>query len=201
MSLSTHVPTAHEVETFSGRFVDTANPSGSDITIEDIAHALANTCRFGGHCRRFYSVAEHAVFVANRLSYTTGPAAALAGLHHDDAEAFLGDIPRPMKSLLGDAYVELTARMDAAICAGPLFQLNVKPAQFHSPEVKAADNYALLVEAHYLLPSKGANWSAVSEWELEGSGLERAKAPIWTGGLPPEEAEQLFLAYHHALTY
>ena len=57
-----HTPTKHEVETFSGLYVDTKSPKPETIRLEDVAHALANTCRYGGHCLRFYSVAEHAVF-------------------------------------------------------------------------------------------------------------------------------------------
>src|ERR1700733_12855258 len=114
-----HIPTDNEVETFTGRFVDVNKPDPTTIHIEDIAHALANTCRYGGHCRSYYSVADHAVFVSVRLErkgYDLD--LQLAGLHHDDAEAFLGDIPRPLKPLLGRAYTRLTDRMDVAIIAG-----------------------------------------------------------------------------------
>jgi hypothetical protein len=61
-----HAPSQHEVETFSGLFVDTNNPDPSTILLKDIAHALSNTCRFGGHCDGFYSVAEHSVFCSMR---------------------------------------------------------------------------------------------------------------------------------------
>ena len=52
------------VYTYSGRLVDVLNPKPGDIAPEDIAHALACTCRFNGHSRGFYSVAQHSMLVA-----------------------------------------------------------------------------------------------------------------------------------------
>jgi hypothetical protein len=70
--MTMHTPTKHEVETFSGLYVDTEDPRPDTIRLEDIAHALANTCRYGGHCSRFYSVAEHAVFCSIRIERKGG---------------------------------------------------------------------------------------------------------------------------------
>jgi hypothetical protein len=203
--MTKHIPTAHEVETFSGEFVDTKNPNGRTIKIEDIAHALANTCRYGGHCQRFYSVAEHAVFVSRRLERKGhSRSVQLAGLHHDDAEAYLGDIPRPMKSLLGATYRNLSDRMDAAICAGPLFQFNVRPEDFHTAEVKNADNWALFVEARFLLPSQGKHWfegdQGASLWGLDAQPKRIVTPDYWYGGVTPAAARSLFLTRHKELT-
>jgi sialic acid synthase SpsE len=73
---------------------------GEKITIEDIAHALSNQCRFSGHVERFYSVAQHSVLVA---SFSKNK---LAGLLHDASEAYLVDVPRPIKPEF-PAYAEI----------------------------------------------------------------------------------------------
>lgn len=191
-----HVPTAHEVETFSGNFVDTLNPRPETILLEDVAHALAATSRFGGHTRAFYSVAEHAVFCANYVfNLTIDREAARAALHHDDAEAYLGDIPRPLKSLLKD-YKELEARMSAAICLALDVPGNAPP---FDAVVHEADEFALFVEARHLLKSKGANWAGhAEEWGLDMTLFEAAKDTpnYWKGGLTPTQAKDLYLSTH-----
>lgn len=202
-----HVPSEHEVETFSGRYVDVDKPVVSTIALEDIAHALANTCRYGGHCTRFYSVAEHAVFVSKRLERKGHSGSIqLAGLHHDDAEAFLMDVPRPMKPLLGKAYERMTAKMDQAI-AKALNQGDNVPwfyaEDFHDPSVKDADNWALFVEARYLLPSQGKLWwdgAQGADKYIETQLPSRIVTPdYWLGGIEPQAAEQLYLERHRYL--
>lgn len=183
---------ATEAETFSGRFVDLYDPDPSTIDLEDIAHALANTGRFGGHCKRFYSVAEHAVFVSRRVEQKGGTREQqLIALHHDDAEAFLCDIPRPLKPLLGEEYAELTRRMDAAIqsalglpwCDDPLDE----------EIVKDADNFALFVEARTLLPSEGRHWQIQPKHRI-------IVPDYYHGGLAPKAAELIYLLRHDDLT-
>lgn len=202
----TVIPSAYMVETFTGRFVDTKTPDHRDICIEDIAHALANTCRFGGHCRTFYSVAEHAVVVSRRLEQKMDSRIlSFAGLHHDDAEAYLGDIPRPMKGLLGQAYKRMTQRMDLAIFRGVLNGAGVHgftADDIHRESVKTADNWALLLEARFLLPSRGVNWTAAQKdhWGVTLDDSRRVRTPdYWYGGLKPELAEEYFLQRHEEL--
>lgn len=201
--MTAHVPTAHEVETFTGRYVDTKRPKAETICLEDIAHALSNTCRYGGHCNPYYSVAEHAVFVAERLRRKGAPPwLQLAGLHHDDAEAYLGDIPRPMKSLLGRAYEILTDRMDKAIVGGLNLPLPGGWEDFHHALVKDADNWSLFVEARNLLPSQGINWSgsALEGWKLDAPSVSRIVIPdYWQGGASPRKAKRMFIERHDAL--
>lgn len=206
--MTDHVPSSHEVETYSGTFVDTKNPDPKDINILDIAHALANVCRYGGHCQRFYSVAEHAVFVSKRLERQREPRhVCYAGLHHDDSEAYLGDIPRPMKPLLGAAYEHLTARMDAAICtalAGDNPSASVLPDDLHLAAVKNADNWALMVEARHLLPSQGRHWfrgdQGAAAWGLDPQPTRIVTPDYWHGGLEPDLAETLYYQRHKELT-
>lgn len=183
-----HVAGAHEVETYSGLYVDCFAPRPATIRLEDIAHALAHTCRFGGHCRTFCSVAEHAVHVAFKLLNQGCNDFALAGLHHDDAEAYLGDVPRPLKPLLGDAYRKLTDAMDSAISValGGLWD----PIDFGSPEVLRADEWALRGEAMALLPSRGEGWRFHDTWDVD---------VVPTLGLQPVDAKRLFLRTHERL--
>lgn len=78
----------------SGVLFDVFNPKAEDINIEDIAHALSKICRYGGHCPKFYSVAQHSVL----CSYMEGtPKEQMEFLLHDASEAYLMDLPRPIK--------------------------------------------------------------------------------------------------------
>lgn len=79
--------------TFSGTHFYPLAPKIEDIHIEDVAHGLAMTCRYGGHARKFYSVAEHCVLVSRFVP----PEFAREALLHDTSEAYLGDMIRPLK--------------------------------------------------------------------------------------------------------
>lgn len=79
--------------TYTGKWVHIRDPHPDEIDIQDIAHSLAQTCRFFGHTDGFYSVAQHSVLVSQQV-----PAGdQLWGLLHDGAEAYLGDLARPLK--------------------------------------------------------------------------------------------------------
>ena len=81
------------IQTMSGVIFYPLDPRPEEIRIEDIAHALSHQCRFAGHCREFYSVAEHSVRVSRELPQEF----MLWGLLHDASEAYLVDLPRPIK--------------------------------------------------------------------------------------------------------
>lgn len=94
------------MQTLTGRRFFPADPRAEDIDIRDIAGALARQCRYGGHCLRFYSVAEHCVLLAEKIAETS-PGLAIDALLHDASEAYLVDIPRPVKPHIpGYAAVE-----------------------------------------------------------------------------------------------
>lgn len=80
-------------QTVSGRQFWPLDPRPEELDLSDIAHALSMLCRFNGHCREFYSVAEHSV----RVSLECPPEHARWGLLHDAAEAYIGDMIRPLK--------------------------------------------------------------------------------------------------------
>lgn len=84
--------------TASGRHFPLLNPTTADVALQDIAHALGHLCRFTGHTKRIYTVAEHCVLVALILrEQGHDTETQLLGLLHDAAEAYVGDLSSPLK--------------------------------------------------------------------------------------------------------
>jgi hypothetical protein len=99
------------IQTYSGRCFWPLSPSADEVDIGDIAHSLSLQCRYNGHCKVFYSVAEHSVLVSKYVA----PEHALWGLLHDAPEAYTSDIPRPLKRCLPEWKV-MENRIMEAIC-------------------------------------------------------------------------------------
>jgi hypothetical protein len=87
----------------SGEQVSILHPAAATIKLRDIASGLAKTCRFGGQTTHFYSVAQHSVLVA----HLAPPYLRAHALLHDASEAYLGDVIKPLKVIIGRAYSEL----------------------------------------------------------------------------------------------
>lgn len=86
-----------------------------NIRVNDIATSLSRLCRYNGHTRRFYSVAEHTILMADWVERQGGtPKECLQALHHDDAEYIIGDLPRPIKYKMPQ-FKALEERLDRAI--------------------------------------------------------------------------------------
>ena len=107
----------YEIEISSGRLVDLQSFDASLVTIAEVAHALGMLCRFGGHAKQFYSVAEHSVLMLQWFR-TCRPNSSReeqrAILMHDAPEAFLVDLPRPIKAQL-PAYRHMEERLAACL--------------------------------------------------------------------------------------
>jgi len=167
------------IKVASGKYVNVAFIGPDDIDIESIAQSLAMTTRFRGHIPRFYSVAEHSLhcmWTANRFGVPR--TALLAILMHDAAEAYIGDLPKPLKQLVPD-FVALENQIHRAIGAkyGIDFEL-------HHATVKRFDNMLLKAERMAFWPDDH------SEWEGLGS-IEDAAVPFSFYG--PETGKEAFL--------
>ncbi|MHC0464558.1 HD family hydrolase [Kosakonia cowanii] len=135
------------IRTFTGKRFDYLTATVDDIDIEDIANALSNVCRFNGHLPEFYSVAQHSVL----CSLIVPVEHAFEALMHDAAEAYVQDIPAPLKALLPD-YRRIEDQVDDLI--RNKFGL---PAE-HTPVIKYADLTMLATERRDLDIDDGTTW-------------------------------------------
>lgn len=159
------------------------NPQPESIVIEDIAESIGKLCRYTGHVRRFYSVAQHSVMVSKLVPRDL----ALTGLMHDATEAYIGDINRPLKRMLGEPIKQIEQRIWEAIAAK--FGL----PKTLPPDIKHADNVALLVERRDLMAQSKLPWGS---W-ADGYVLPRARLHrIWG----PDEAPEKFMERFAELT-
>lgn len=165
------------MQTFTGRQFWPLDPRPEEIHIEDIAHALSLQCRYAGHCRKFYSVAEHSVLLADHVD----PPYKLWALLHDAGETYVTDVIRPLKGSLAN-YREIEARVMAAVCER--FCLSpIMPAP-----VVEADNR--------IIGDERANLSTcVVDWSDPPKPLG-VRLRFWS----PERAEKAFLGAFRALT-
>jgi hypothetical protein len=169
-----------KLETYSGGYLDYDQPTADQIDVVDIARALSQMCRFNGHTERFYSVAEHALLCESLVP-------GLGTLHHDSHEAYLGDIPTPLKQhLIG--WKGLTKRIDQAVADAFGFPVSTMT----EADVKWADRMALRIEAYELKASGGLG-------EYWGNTEPPTWSPPWPLGLTPDTAEAQFLARHRQL--
>jgi uncharacterized protein len=180
MAVPDHSPPAPGpyLQTVSGRWVNPFDPDPEQLDSGDIARALANQCRFGGHCRVFYSVAQHSVIVSQLVEERGGDSdEAFAALMHDATEAYLGDMPHPLKhrSPLGAAFKQAEDHLERALRD----RFGIKP---DVPAIKAADR-ALLATERRAFSAETWHWP-----ELQGVEPLALELRAWS----PDEAAEAF---------
>ena len=164
------------ISTFTGQKAYPLDLCAEQIYLPDIAHSLALTCRFRGHCREFYSVAQHSVLAAQLAPDNLK----MAALLHDAAEAYLFDVPYPIKSSVdvnGHPFDFLES--DILLQIGRMFGVN--PDDMNDPVIKMIDRKLCMTEGRDLgLP--------IDQWNLGVEPYEFTIEPWWW-----ENAEGRFL--------
>lgn len=160
------------MQTYTGRAFWPLDPRVEDIDPLDIAHALGHLCRYGGHTRRFYSVAEHCVLMSRAVS----PGNKLAALLHDATEAYVGDMIRPLKRQMPQ-YQDVEDNLWGFIAT----RFGVDPVI--PAEVKEADNRILVNERQALMGPSPLPWAGVEDLE---------PLPITVTGWPPDRAATIW---------
>lgn len=172
------------MQTFTGGKFWPMDPRSDEVHIADIAHSLSMQCRYAGHCLRFYSVAEHSVHVARWLQGNGRPdGISLQGLLHDAPEAYLVDVPRPVKPFLTGYY-------EAERCVWNAVAMRFRlPHDGYDYIVKEADNRILNDE-------RAQNMSPCTDaWGYSGEPLG-VTLQFWS----PDVAEAMFLNMFTSLT-
>ena len=171
--------------TFTGKRFWPLDPRPEDICIEDIAHQLSMICRYGGATSRFYSVAEHSVFVA----LNTPLKHRLAALMHDSAEAYVGDVVRPLKYLpTFAAYREVEANIERVIAAKYGFDLPLADCIKQADARITHDEREIFLEPQVWTPEEEARWGVVGE-----------PLGVQLRGWDPANAEAAFLHVFYTL--
>lgn len=152
-------------QTEGQRMIDALKPDPAALDLRDIAISLGNICRFGGHIREFYSVADHSRFVA-RILQTRGepPVVAMAGLVHDVVEVVTGDVIGPMKPIYGESLHRVEALWTPVVEKWFGLPVGITTA----PAVKNADLTAYYIEVEQL---RG--------WRAEGSTYTPMEWGLW----------------------
>lgn len=166
------------MQTYTGRQFWPLDPRPEEVHIEDIAHALANIARFGGHSKWFYSVAQHSLQVMDLMP----PPWKLEGLMHDAAEAYIGDMVRPLKQWMPEFR---------AIEKGIMGAIEERFSLWYPSRcrewLRTADDTALATEAQQVMSAPPVPWGPLPE----PLGLLTAAAPV--------EVESYFLGAFAAL--
>jgi hypothetical protein len=170
--IAVHMSIGPTIMLRSGALFDFLDPWSSNFTIEDIAHGLSNICRYAGQCRKFYSVAEHSIQVSHVAKGFEYPA-----LMHDAAEAFLGDVTRPLKQLVPE-FKRIEAEVERVIFSRFGIEWPI-PA-----EVKVADLKVLAAEQAQIMPLGTDQWARTSNV---------VPADIIVEHWSPEVAKRMFL--------
>jgi len=174
------------ISLLSGATFNYNKPEESDVTLQDLAYALSNVCRFSGHLPRFYSVAQHLV----NTSYIVSPENAYSALMHDTAEAFTNDLPTPLKWAF-PIFKELEVKIESAMAKRFGFEYP------YPPEVKEADTIMLMLEKYHVKQCD-QHWPMYDKYTREyvAPYLDKVDLTSWR----PSIARNKFLARFEELT-
>ena len=183
--------------TYTGGEFWPLDPRPEEINVTDVAHSLALLCRFNGHCREFYSVAQHSVIVSQLVN---SPRNRLPALLHDAAESYIGDIIIPFKNSLNQVK-EIEEKIMEAVYS----RFNV--GNYDADEIKRADKMALFAEMREFGTNPRNERKTMESvlrsvepekfqeyWEESSQVLKNGIIP-----LSPEESEELFLKRYEEL--
>jgi 5'-deoxynucleotidase YfbR-like HD superfamily hydrolase len=145
MNQTENLYTTDCIRTFTGKYVNVFEPKPEMFCIEDIAHALSFQCRFGGHLPHFYTVAQHSVHVSRKCDCGNS----FTGLMHDVSEAYLVDIPRPIKLRLPE-YQAIEDQLNKVLAQVFGFQYPFPP------DIKEADKYCLEDEWEWIFMKRSS---------------------------------------------
>lgn len=189
------------IQTANGHYFDYERACADWVDIETVAHSLSNLCRFTGHCREFYSVAQHCFL----MSYIVPPSDAFWALMHESGEPWTGDINKPLKVLLAESFERVESPAERATLIHFGLDPDAKP-----DTIKPADHVMLATEQRDLMPK----WRAVG-WDAWGIAnlWEPLPAQHWTelhGIVPlerlirpwvPAQAKTAFLRRYRELAF
>ena len=172
--------------TRSGARFDLRNPVPADISKWDISMSLSRICRYNGHTLRHYSVAEHCCLLAMWFREAGQPRLALLALLHDAHEAYVSDLPWPVKACLSDAARAEFAALETGIDAAIYAHFGVTPpTEDERAAVKRADLRIVRDEMTMLFPGVEIPWGdmlplgvAIPRYRDGG-----ADVPTWLGAL------------------
>lgn len=145
------------MQTVNGTPFELMRPRANDVEFTEIAHALSQICRFAGHTKRFYSVAEHCCRVADILPRPIR----IHGLLHDAHEAYIGDVTTPVKMCLGESVMlDFVANVEDPLMRAIYEAANLtwQPARSIQDAVKFADQVLLMTERRDLMSPTRKSW-------------------------------------------
>ena len=175
------------ISLYDNTYFDIMDATTWAYNIDTIAQSLSNICRFNGHIANFYSVAEHAVRVAKLLkSWGANELVQFIGLHHDDMESIIGDIPSPHKRLMYIRTTDITAE------SVHFFEKTLEYSFFRAIGVLAPTE---------ITGNEGFahDWEDVKRADVAVYLEERAERPILGKGMTPARAKKEYLKMHNRL--
>lgn len=160
------------------------DPRAEEVSLDDIAHSLSNVCRYAGHTKTHYSVGQHSVLV----SLNVPPQYAVHGLLHDAAEAYIGDISRPVKRSLREVIGSTLDDIEDRIMAAISERFGVVWTEDAYEAVKHADNLLLATEARDFMSPLHPDWH---QW-LNGCPVLPEPIQPWMPGRSSYEFKKRF---------